>query len=124
MEIMRGRRVIGSDGCVRAGIAVSSTCRGGRVARCDRGSRWCILGPRRSSRRSSGLRLGGDAGSFVGSVGLAVHVHGRNAKLIFDVVLRVDARSAGIYSRVEVRRRGLRRPAVDGYVSSNDDRSV
>ena len=50
--------------------------------------------------------------------------HGRNAKLILEVTLRVDASSAGIYSRVEVRRRALRRPPVSPDVSSNNDRSV
>ena len=40
--------------------------------------------------------------------------HGRNAKLVFSTSLRLNATSAGIYSRPEQRRRGLRRPPVSG----------
>jgi hypothetical protein len=50
--------------------------------------------------------------------------HGRNAKLILGVTLRLDARSAGIYSRPEVRRRGRRRRPVEAEVSSNEYRDV
>jgi len=53
-----------------------------------------------------------------------LHVHGRNAKLIFGITLHADARSAGIYSRPEARRRALRRPPVVNDVSSNEDRNV
>jgi len=48
----------------------------------------------------------------------------RNAKLIFEVALRLDAGSSGIYSWPEARRRALRRPPVDPNVSSHDDRIV
>ena len=58
------------------------------------------------------------------AVALAVDVQQRNAKLIFEVTLRLDAGSAGIYSRQEVRRRALRRPPVDPNVSTDDDRTV
>jgi len=50
--------------------------------------------------------------------------HQGNAKLIFGITLHADARSAGIYSRPEVRRRALRRPPVAHDVSSNEDRNV
>ena len=57
-------------------------------------------------------------------VGGAVDGHGRNAKLIFGVTLHADAQAAGVYSRPEMRRRGLRRPPVTADLSSNEHRNV
>jgi hypothetical protein len=57
-------------------------------------------------------------------VAVAFEGYGRNAKLIFGITLHANARSAGIYSRPEVRRRALRRPPVANDVSSNEDRNV
>jgi hypothetical protein len=58
------------------------------------------------------------------SVAVSFEVHHRNAKLIFGAVLRFDGRSAGLYSRPEMRVRALRRPAVTADLSSNDYRTV
>ena len=50
--------------------------------------------------------------------------HARNAKLVFEVTLRSEALSSGIYSRPELRLRRRHLPPVASAVSSNDDRTV
>jgi hypothetical protein len=58
------------------------------------------------------------------AVAVAFEEHHRNAKLVLGAVLRLDGRSAGIYTRPEMRVRAMRRPAVTARLSSNDDRTV
>ena len=57
-------------------------------------------------------------------VGVAIDGHARNAKLVFEVTLRSEALSSGIYSRPELRLRRRHLPPVASEVSSNDDRNV
>jgi hypothetical protein len=65
------------------------------------------------------------AGEGVGEAdGFAVSDQERNAKLVVVTVLRVDATSAGIYSRPDVRLKGKRRPPIRSKVSSPDGRTV
>jgi hypothetical protein len=58
------------------------------------------------------------------SVTVAIHFHGRNAKLIFRVEIGLDAGSAALYHRPERRIRGRRRAPLKAMASSDKGRDV
>ena len=80
-----------------------------------------LLSPVRSGRQWCHPLAGEGFGE---SHGVAVGEQQRNAKLIVEFTLRVDAGPAGIYSRSDVRPRAPRRPPINPDVSINDGRNV
>ncbi len=69
--------------------------------------------------------------TFVGSrswysrtVARTLRHHARNAKLIFSITVRREARSAGLYSQLKSHRRRRRRQPVESEVSSNECRNT